>query len=235
MPTDKPEMPVHWFLSCDSANFEACKKDKKFPHLVALARAVNALKFIDSTIELNDVLSGPTRFSDRMNTFFFASAILYEVLVLIRKMSQSFRDDEEFQKGLHRLRKGKAAREIEKQHLSAVRNRAVFHFDASAFGDVIATGNLAAPFVNCVGRGNDDIHYAYADLVTAAILVGSGFAEPKFSKILETAMRNIRLLTSNFVTEALRFIHQEYPRLQDSSPPIRRESWHRKILADVSP
>ncbi|MGA2923275.1 MAG: hypothetical protein ABSE28_19395 [Candidatus Sulfotelmatobacter sp.] len=202
MPTDKPEMPVHWFLSCDSATFEACKKDKKFPHLVALARAVNALKFIDSTMELNDVLSGPTRFRDRMNTFFFASAILYEVLVLIRKMSQAFRDDEEFRKGLHRMSKSKAAREIENQHLRAVRNRAVFHFDASAFGDVIATGNLAAPFVNCVGHRNDDIHYAYADLATAAILVGSGFAEPKFSRILETAMRNIRVLTSNFVTEA---------------------------------
>jgi hypothetical protein len=69
----------------------------------------------------------------------------------------------------------------------------VFHFDASAFGNVIATGNLAAPFVNCVGRKNGDIHYAYADLATAAILVGSGFAEPKFSKTLETAMRSIRM------------------------------------------
>ena len=67
-----------------------------------------------------------------MNAYLFASALLYEILKLIRRMNRTFHNDETFQKELRCLLKDPIAKKIEEAHLGPVRRKAVFHFDPMA-------------------------------------------------------------------------------------------------------
>jgi hypothetical protein len=61
------------------------------------------------------------------NFDFFASAILYEALNLIRKLKATFGWSERFQKELLPLLKDKKAQEVISLHLKPVRHGSVFH------------------------------------------------------------------------------------------------------------
>ncbi|MGA7632684.1 MAG: hypothetical protein WCB11_18130 [Terriglobales bacterium] len=71
------------------------------------------------------------------NFYFFASAILYEALNLIRKLKATFGGSERFQKELLPLLKDKKAQEVVSLHLKPVRHGSVFH------GLTLTDGQLA--------------------------------------------------------------------------------------------
>ena len=79
-----------WQVTCSQRAFESCRVDPKFPYIVALARAVNALLFVRSVMNyIPKEIVTPAAKRDRLNSYFFGSAIMYEVLHLIRDMGQS--------------------------------------------------------------------------------------------------------------------------------------------------
>ena len=39
-----------WQVSCGRERFDECQKDERFPYIVALARAVNSIKFVHSAM-----------------------------------------------------------------------------------------------------------------------------------------------------------------------------------------
>jgi hypothetical protein len=123
-----------WQLYGDHEVFKKCLSDKKFPYVVAVARAANALNSAHSLM-LNATGHTPDAERDRINSYLFVSAILYEVLNLIRSMSQTFSKDKSFQSGLRLLLKDPTAKAVERAHLNPARHGAVFHFDAKRFAD----------------------------------------------------------------------------------------------------
>ena len=70
----------------------------------------------------------PAAQRDRLNSYLFGSAIIYEALKLVRAMNQPFLDDDDFQSGLRLLLKDRTAQQIERAHLNPARHQAVFHF-----------------------------------------------------------------------------------------------------------
>src|SRR5450432_1215181 len=82
-----------WEITCDKETFAKVRQEEKFAYIVALARAVNALYAVHSLLPQQPQTETPERVRNGMNSYFFASALLYEGLSLIRKMNKPFADD----------------------------------------------------------------------------------------------------------------------------------------------
>jgi hypothetical protein len=85
----------------------------------------------------------PSAQRDRSNSHFLISAVLYETLLLIRKMASVFNDDESFEKSLRLILQDPSAQALEQMHLKAARNDLAFHFLPDKFAEDLA--NTAAP------------------------------------------------------------------------------------------
>jgi hypothetical protein len=170
---------VDWGYTCDADTFEVCRHDEKFRFLMALARCLNAMTFIQGTgFEEGDA---PKNQRDDMNKYFFLLAILYEGLDLVDKMHQAFKDDQTFQNGLGTVSKGATATRIKKNQLKPLRRGAVFHFDPKVFAPKEKTFESNCTFISARGTEHSDVWYEFADTVTAMMLSGSVTTLEEFS------------------------------------------------------
>jgi len=203
---------IEWSLICNAENFERCKQNKEFSQLVALARCVNAMNFIYAAVQSITDPTAPSAFRERINFYFFASAILYEALELIKKMKATFGRNERFQQELLPLLKDKKAREVASLHLKPIRHSSVFHFDPNAFQ---ATINKI-PDEDCVfliakGTANKDVHFQFADRMTVRMMIGaySGDVREQINNIVE----GVNNLKDRFLIGATNFLILELKEL----------------------
>jgi hypothetical protein len=189
-----------WQVTCTREEFEACRNDLKFPFIVALARTVNSLKFVHSAMVHAGTGNSPESRRGRLNSYFFASAILYEGLKLVRAMSRPFRQDELFKRGLRELLRDKDVQAIEQAHLNPARNKAVFHFLPQFFAATIASATCdECIFASGRGKRREELYYPFADVIAAGILVGYSSDTDGYYARLGKAMSD----TSDFM---MRFI-----------------------------
>src|SRR5258707_15398754 len=113
-----------WQIRCDRQTLDKCLKDEKFPYIVALARAVNALRFVHTAMRHAGGGDAPEAQRARMNSYLFASALLHEALNLVEAMNQTFKNDSGFQTDLRLVLRDKAVRNLRQTHLNPVRNNA---------------------------------------------------------------------------------------------------------------
>ena len=198
--------PAQWKITCDNAIFEASRKDERFPFIVALARAMNALNFAHSPTLYAGDRETPDARRDRLNSYFLVSAILYEVLKLVETMHKVFKDDPEFQNGLRLVAKDKGAETFKQDNLDPLRNGAVFHFLPGKFAETLnkATCNECS-FIEAEGMANKCVYYPFADVITAEMLVGVASDDEVFDKALIEAMQKTRdlVLKLTLTTETL--------------------------------
>lgn len=189
-----------WFIAPSTEGYTKAQKDERFPYIVALGRAVNALNFVRSLARLrsNDDDS-PAAKRDRMSSYLFGSAIMYEVLKLIEALNKPFANCSVFQNGLHLLLKDKDAQTFRQQHFNPVRNQAVFHFDPKRFGEAIQAH--AGPEKFCWGQGQTkgNVNFSYSDIIAAEILMGSDLHDLEQFSLL---VAKTDALTGRFVDEA---------------------------------
>lgn len=192
-----------WHITCDEGTFERCRTDVKFAYIVTLARAVNALNFVNSIMATTLGKDDPAAQRDRLNSYLFGSAIMYEALKLVRAMNQPFLDDGHFQSGLRLLLRDPTAKQIERVHLNRARHQAVFHFIPETFAEVVSkTLRIDSPFISSRGKRRGNINYAYADVVSAEILVGLSSNTEEFYSVLADAMSKTRDLVIKFTDNA---------------------------------
>jgi hypothetical protein len=200
--------PVNdWEIYCDPETFARCVGDERFAHIVTLARAVNALRFVHVAMVHAGMGDAPEAKRARFNSYLFASAILYESLRLIKAMNKTFKDDTIFQNGLRLLLRDKIAQAVERIHLDRARNEAVFHFFPDRFASMLEnTTSDKCTFVLGRGNANRDVYYSFADVVAGEILVGYAADSEEFYAQLGEAMANTRDLVVRFANEAERLI-----------------------------
>jgi len=203
-----------WQVTCSQPAFESCRVDPKFPYIVALARAVNALLFVRSVMNyIPKEIVTPAAKRDRLNSYLFGSAIMYEVLHLIRDMGREFRDDDVYQKGLRSLLADPTAQQIEQDYLKKVRHNAVFHFDVDMFKEKIDNGiPHECLFISSTSKVRNDLHYPYADIVAAEILTGCPIGREEFPTVLADAAAKTDALVTKFVTYTEGLISELLPR-----------------------
>ena len=192
-----------WHVSCERERFEASQKDERFPYIVALARAVNSIKFVHCAMLRVGTEDSPEAKRGRLNSYFFASALLYEGFKLVRAMNRIFKGDEMYRQGLHAILRDKTAQTIEQTRLNPVRNIAVFHFLPEFFGEMIGTATcVECIFASGRGKRREELYYPFADSITAGILVGFSSDSDEFYTLLGKAMEDTGDLMVRFIDDA---------------------------------
>jgi len=94
-----------------------------------------------------------------------------------------------------------------------VRHNAVFHFDVDIFRETIEKGGPGeCLFISGSSRVRSDIHYAYADIISAEILVGQPAMKVEFNAVLGDAAAKTDKLVTDFVQHAEALISSHLPR-----------------------
>ena len=162
MPNDASK---RWTIEIDKARFNKLRSEERFWQLVALSRAVNALRFVQAAIlarsEESDSLHA-TR--TRFNSFFFTCALLYEALRLVERMCKYFRPVPEFAP-LQEILKDPTATEFRKSNLNPLRNQLTFHFFEAEVGEQLKN-DVNTRFVSGHGKKSVDVYYELADACT---------------------------------------------------------------------
>jgi hypothetical protein len=199
----------NWSLVCDAKTFAKCKADKNFPYIAMLSRAVNCLNFVHSAMIQAGNSDEPEKERDRLNSYFFVSATLYECFNLVQSMESEFKNDAVFRKTLQPFLKQKTTKKLKEEHLNHVRNGAVFHFQPErnrvrSFIDAINNAAIKErTFASGLGERKGGVYYTYADILTSEVLMGLSVDtnRTKFYKELRKVMVRTRDL-------AFRFAHQ---------------------------
>lgn len=188
MPNDAPRL---WRIEIDKARFDKLKSDERFWQLVALSRAVNALRFVQVALlahprESDSLHATRTRF----NSFFFTCALLYEALRLVERMCKHFRQASEFAP-LHEILKDPKTTELRNANLNPLRNQLTFHFFEDEVGEQLTKNEANPHFVTGHGEANADVYYELADVCALGAFSGLQLNQPEaveqFGELAQTA------------------------------------------------
>src|SRR5208337_2770295 len=129
-----PNGTKRWTIEIDKARFDKLKSEERFWQLVALARAVNTMRFVQTALlaqaeESDSLQAKRTKF----NSFFFTCALLYEAIRLVERMGKYFHQVPAFGP-LHEILKDPTATELRNSNLNPLRNQLTFHFFEKEIG-----------------------------------------------------------------------------------------------------
>jgi hypothetical protein len=162
-----------WEVTCEGDDLKKAREDPRFPYIVTLARATNALNLATAILPHIEDFSSPVGARDSLNSFLFTCSILYEALRLTRKMNPAFVHDDSFQKGLGTLLNDHRAKRLGNSHWAAVRNRAVFHFDPTWFAKQLNNSIFdKCIFLRAEGKEKKTIYYSFSDEVAFELMLG---------------------------------------------------------------
>ena len=121
-----------WDISCTKEEFKKIKSDERFLGLLPLAMVVNALCFCLEAVLDAKGGSSPSSPRTRINSFLFASSVLFEGFLLVENLGKHYKDLDSFKDGFGSLLRDKSVGKLRDSILKRARNKFVFHFD----GDV---------------------------------------------------------------------------------------------------
>lgn len=195
---------IDWIVHCDSDVFARIKTEESFQQIVTLARAVNALEFAVSAMVTDVLDNSPRARRSRTNSFLFGSAILYEALLLVQKMSKTFKGDDIFKDGLQTLLKDPTARRLQKSHMGKARNFAVFHYEPNRIGKMVESAALRGrDFLLARGNSARELYFPFADELAVDVLMGKvGYDQSSLALV----MNQTRELADSFIGSSHRLI-----------------------------
>jgi hypothetical protein len=132
-----------WNIECTPDTFESLKSDERFLSLLTLARFTNAIRFCQQSAISASQSDSPSASRQIINSFLFASSVLYEGFLLVERLGKHFHDLDSFKQGFGALLRDKKVIKLRKSFLHRMRNKFVFHFDSDIFKD--ALGNFKLP------------------------------------------------------------------------------------------
>jgi hypothetical protein len=162
-----------WRLQCPAELFGTLKEDKEFVFLVSLARLVSVVKFY---IAAKDGVLGdtsPAAERQHMVAFYQLSGVLHEILEFQRKTEAEWSGLSAYQYAFRPFT-GSDLDKHTRELLTAIRNRAAFHFDIH----VASTQLRKLPdeeytLASSVGRNHMALNYEISDFVTFSHMFGS--------------------------------------------------------------
>jgi hypothetical protein len=175
---EKPKLPrpgQRWAVKITTDTFRKIKNDPEFCALVALARAVNALHSVLAMLMDAGVENSPKAFRARSNSLAFTCALFAEAVPLIEGMQRYFKTHPAFQK-IAGVIHSDEAKELRDGSLARLRNKLVFHFDASEVLEQMKTLDRENPiFVSGMGHSKENTYYELADIVALRTFFGAAF------------------------------------------------------------
>jgi hypothetical protein len=208
---------TNWKWVTDDANFERLKADKVFWSVIALARVVNALRFVQMPLLDSEGKYSPSAVRARLNSFFFGCSLFYEASLFVQYLPGPYRTMAEFQ-SLAAIINGEDARTLRDSNLANLRNKLVFHFDMEEIGKRVQT--LQHPvFLTATGKANSEVYYEIADACTFGAFKGASTTTDQGSNDLVEMVTDVILA---FVDAAESFI-QAY---------LEKEGWRGQVVSE---
>jgi hypothetical protein len=196
----------HWHLEIDKQRFDKLKTQERFWQLVALSRAVNALRFVHAALEAHQHEEDSLRASrTRFNSFFFTCALLYEALLLVQRMGKHYRDFPAFS-NLQEILKDPLAKRLRESSLAPLRNQLTFHFLEEEVGAQLNKTDMMPRFVSGQGETNADIYYELADACALAAFSEVPLDAPSAEESLGKQIAAATDLAIRFVNASEEFI-----------------------------
>jgi hypothetical protein len=197
-------MEQRWTISLPKDKFDEIKKDLAFCSVTALARAVNAIHFVQSPLLTSENDDTPAGMRTRYNSLLFTCALFAEATLLVQKMHKHFKQEAAFQE-IVRITASKEAQAVLNTNLFKLRNRLVFHFGIDEIENQLGTLNLENPiFVSGLGSTKYQTYLEMADIAALRTLLGNEF--PKDIEKVRPIIKLVVELTVKFLTAAENFM-----------------------------
>jgi hypothetical protein len=198
-----------WDVFCTKEIFEKLKNDERFLNLLTLARFFNALRFCQQPVIDARSSTRPSSSRQSINSFLFASSVLYEGFLLAEKLGQYFRDLESFKNGFAVLFRDNKIRTLRETVLKRMRNKFVFHFDRDIVSEALEYFELPNyRFATGFGKSSGELYYGLADEAVMNYLLQSkpNDTDIELNNRLKTMMTDITQLMGEFTNAAEQLI-----------------------------
>jgi hypothetical protein len=151
-------------ITCSKDRFELLKTDEHFLALLTIARVVNALHFCQqAAIDAKDIV-GPAGARTRINSFLYASSVLYEGFLIVEKLGKNFKNLDSFINGFGALLRDRPVRSLRESVLNRMRNKFVFHFDPDVAKESFKDFELSEyKFASGIGEAFGEMYFGLAD------------------------------------------------------------------------
>jgi hypothetical protein len=170
---------TRWKIRIDKQAFDKLKIEESFWQIVALARAVNSLRFVQTVLEPYHEDDSPAAVLIKYNSFFFTCALLYEVSKTVQYFGKHHHGLPEY-KAMMEVINTHAAVDLRNSNLGELRNKLVFHFGYDEIGIQLAKLELDEPiFASGKGDANKHVYLELADLCVINAFAGSAASKKK--------------------------------------------------------
>jgi hypothetical protein len=194
-----------WDISCTKDIFNILRTDERFLNLLTLARLLNALRFCQQPVIDSRTSDKPSASRQSINSFLFASSVLYEGFVLVEKLGQYFREVDSFRNGFAVLLRDKKIKNLRGTALKRMRNKFVFHFDRDIALETLKDFELPNyRFATGFGKASGEIYYGLADEAVMNYLLQPQpeDTDDALNKRLRALMEDVTELMGKFVEAA---------------------------------
>jgi hypothetical protein len=189
-----------WNISCTKEGFENIKTDERFIGLLTLARVVNSLRFCQKAVLNAKGSSSPSSARTRINSFLFASSVLYEGFLLVEKLGKHYKDIDSFKDGFGYLLRDKSVRELRDLILKRGRNKFVFHYDINIVKESLKRFELPnIIFASGYGTSTGEMYFSLVDEIAINYLLQP--AENESNDSLNERFGNILKDPTNIIGE----------------------------------
>lgn len=198
-----------WDISCTKDTFDTLKTDERFLNLMTLARFFNALRFCQQPVIDARSSEKPSASRQSINSFLFASSVLYEGFLLVEKLGQYFKDLDSFKNGFAVLLRDKKIMTIRETTMKRMRNKFVFHFDRDVALEALKDFELQNyRFATGFGKASGELYYGLADEAVMNYLLQfqPNDTDGELTNRIRTMMKDITGLMGQFTEAAERLI-----------------------------
>ena len=198
-----------WDITCTKEIFDTLRTDERFLNLLTLARFFNALRFCQQPVIGAIKSDKPSASRQSINSFLFASSVLYEGFLLVERLGQYFKDLDSFKNGFAVLLRDKKVKTIRETTLKRMRNKFVFHFDRDLALEALKDFELQNyRFATGFGKASGELYYGLADEAVMNYLLQPqcNDSDSELNKRLRTMIKDITELMGQFTEAAVRLI-----------------------------
>lgn len=192
-----------WEIRIPKEQYSKLREDAPFHQIIILARAVNVVRFLESSF-LDADSNSPAASRKHLNAFFLWCATSFEANRLTQTLRKNFRGYSCWDSGLGALLREKRFQELVWKHLKPLRDQTVSHYFEDSLGDLISDhqpDNVV--FCSGTGRTSGELFYDLPDLLAMRLFVGKkSMTDDDFLEESKRLMTDARDYLLTFVVAA---------------------------------
>ena len=162
-------------LEISAKEFNSLRKNPKFVLILQVARYVNQVNYLWSTLDAEEGKDFESSFLTRQtfNRLLFTSGVMYEMLRMATTLGREFRTYPSFQNGFQRLWKEKNTQFLKEHVLEKMRNHIAYHISRKPIEETLEWLEMSEYiFLRSDSKDWKDEHFQLADDIAFNFITG---------------------------------------------------------------